>query len=348
MFSFGEFLKNVILGGTPGAEHRVDPRLLQRRAAPAGSSEQVPSEGGFWAVPEHSLQIIERVYEDTMLSRCLEWPMASNTLSLPGIDEQSRKDGQRWGGVRGYWMNEADSFKDSKPKFRRVDLAAKKLGVLCFLTEELANDANALEVFAVSAFSRELGFKLIDAAVNGDGSGKPQGILNSGALITVNKQQNQAPGTLLGQNVVDMYQRCWGPSRSRAVWLVHSDAVSQLITATIAVGTSGGSELPLYHPTKDPDNQPFATMLGCPVIPIEQAQAVGSVGDIILADLGSYILALRERARQDISMELRFLYDEFALRLICRADGQSLWHTPVTPYSGSNTQSPFVALQTRS
>ena len=47
------------------------------------------------------------------------------------------------------------------------------------------------------------------------------------------------------------------------------------------------------------------------------------------------------------SLHVRFLYDETALRVTYRVDGQPLWKQTVTPYKGANARSPFVMLNTR-
>jgi hypothetical protein len=43
-------------------------------------------------------------------------------------------------------------------------------------------------------------------------------------------------------------------------------------------------------------------------------------------------------------MHLRFDYDETVFKFTLRMDAQPLWDVPLTPFKGTNTQSPFVAL----
>ena len=47
-------------------------------------------------------------------------------------------------------------------------------------------------------------------------------------------------------------------------------------------------------------------------------------------------------------IHLLFTAAEDAFRIILRCDGQPVWDKPLSPFKGSATQSPFVALQTRS
>ena len=60
---------------------------------------------------------------------------------MPGLDENSRADSSRWGGILYYWLNEAGTKTSSKPKFRKIEMALEKCIGLCYLTDELAEDA---------------------------------------------------------------------------------------------------------------------------------------------------------------------------------------------------------------
>jgi HK97 family phage major capsid protein len=96
---------------------------------------------------------------------------------------------------------------------------------------------------------------------------------------------------------------------------------------------------------------PYGTLLGRPVIPIEQCASVGTVGDIILADYNNgYYLAEKGGIKSDMSIHVMFIYDESVFRFVLRVDGQPVRASAMTPYKGgaSYTQSHFVALQTRS
>jgi HK97 family phage major capsid protein len=93
---------------------------------------------------------------------------------------------------------------------------------------------------------------------------------------------------------------------------------------------------------------PYGRLLGRPVIPIEQAQTLGTQGDIMLLDLQSYMLAKKTSGiRVDTSIHVAFLTGEQAFRFQLRVDGQSLWKKPLQPKNGTSLLSPFVSLQSR-
>jgi len=50
-------------------------------------------------------------------------------------------------------------------------------------------------------------WKVNDAILNGDGVGKPLGILNAGCTVTVSKESSQAADTVKAQNIAKMWSR---------------------------------------------------------------------------------------------------------------------------------------------
>lgn len=341
--SLGEQLMAVIEASRSGG--KVDERLTR---AASGLGEAVPSEGGFLVQQDFATELLKKTYETGVLAnRCRKLPISANanSIKLFGIDETSRVDGSRWGGVRAYWADEAAEKTASKPKFRKMELNLNKLIGLCYATDELLQDAAALESVIMQAFSEEFGFKLDDAIINGDGSGKPLGVLNAGCLVSVAKETGQAAATVETENIVKIWARMWAKSRANAVWFINQDIEPQLFTMTLAVGTGG---VPVYMPANGLSDSPYGKLMGRLVIPIEQCATLGTVGDIILADFSQYILADKGSMQAAQSIHVRFVYDESVFRFVYRVDGQPIWNSALTPYKGSNTLSPFVALATRS
>jgi len=342
--TFGEQLRAVVEAAKPGGT--IDPRLSVKAAS--GLNESVGSDGGFLVEEDFTKELLKRTYDTGMLaSKCNKIPLstAANSMKINGIDETSRKNGSRWGGIQAYWEGEADALAGTKPKFRQMELNLRKLTGLCYATDELLADASALEAVIMQGFSEEFGFKVDDAIINGSGAGIPLGILNSKALVTVPKEQGQAAGTINVQNVVNMWSRCWGRSRQDAAWYINQDIEPQLFTMSLAVGQGG---VPVYMPASGVSGSPYSTLFGRPVIPLEQCETLGTLGDIILADFSQYLLIDKGGINAASSIHVRFLYDENVFRFIYRVDGQPVWNAPLQPFKGSSTLSPFVALATRS
>lgn len=326
---------------------RPDDRLLLIGKAAAGMGESFGSDGGFLVPPEFSQKLLRRIYDaNNLLGMTDNYTIAGNSMVFPRNNETSRAHGQRWGGVRAYWREEGDQGTASKPAFGRITLNLHKLFVLIHSSDELLADVQglAMEQYLMRVASDEINFIVGDAILNGTGAGQPAGIMTSNSLITVNKDAGQAAATVSAQNIVNMWARLWAPCRQNAVWLINQDVEPQLQNMT--VGTGSAATL-AYLPPGGLASKPYATMLGRPIIPVEWCQTLGTTGDIILADLRHYVTISKGLIDANLSIHLRFDYDESTFRFIFRLDGQPWWSAPLTPFKGVNTQSAFVALQTR-
>jgi HK97 family phage major capsid protein len=340
--SFGEQLAAVIKHERSKGRNS-DPRLL----AAAGASEAVPSDGGFLVQKDFSSELLMRLYQTGEIAkRCRRIPIGPNAngVKINAIDEDSRADGSRWGGVLGYWLNEAGTLTASKPKFRRVELQLNKLIALCYATDELLEDAAALEAVISMAFAEEMTFKIEEAILNGTGSGQPLGLLNSGSVISQAKDVGDATATVATNDVLNMYSRLWARSRKNAAWLIDQSIEPKLYPLTLGSGSLG--QILLYTPPGQ-NGSAYGSMMGLPVIPHEHGAQVGTPGDIVLADLDQYVLIDKGGVRQDYSIHVNFLSDEGVFRFVYRVDGQTWWKKPLTPKSGGPTQSPFISLATR-
>jgi len=342
--SFGAQMASVMRAGMPGGS--VDPRLYN---AATGLGESVPSDGGFLVQQDFSSTLMQDVFKTGVLSsRCKRVAISgnANSIKINGVDETSRAT-SRYGGIVGYWGDEAGEKTASKPKFRKIELNLKKLVGLCYATDELLDDSGALEGIIRDGFVSEFGFLLDDGIVNGTGAGQPKGIMSSGSLVTVAKETGQTAATVVAENIINMYSRLFASSRSNAVWLINQNIEPQLFTMSIAVGTGG---VPVYMPAGGLSGLPYGTIFGRPVLPIEQAQTLGTTGDIVLADFNNgYVLAEKGGIKSDMSIHVRFIYDESVFRFVMRVDGQPVRASALTPYKGGSgsTQSHFISLATR-
>lgn len=344
--SLGEFLMATVRASR--SEGRlIDQRLIQ--ASASGASESVPSDGGFLVQKDFASELLQKVYESGQIaSRVRRIPISGNAngLKINAINETSRADGSRWGGILAYWVNEADTLTATKPKFRQIEMNLQKLVGLCYSTDELLQDAAALESVISQAFPEEFTFKVEDAVFNGTGAGQPEGLLNSAATITQTKDGGDSGATISTLDVLAMWKRMWARSRQNSCWFINQDVEQSLYPLTLGSGTA--VQLLYTPPGSNGNSNQYGLLLGRPVIPVEHCATLGTPGDIVLADLSQYLLIDKGAPRQDSSIHVRFLNDEMTFRFVYRVDGQSSWNKPLTPKNGSNTTSPFVVLQARS
>ncbi len=100
-------------------------------------------------------------------------------------------------------------------------MALQKLLALCYVTDDLLQDATALEAIVKQAYADEMSFKIDDAIINGNGVGMPLGILNSGALVSVAKESGQGAGTIKYENILKMWSSMPARLRANAVWYIN-------------------------------------------------------------------------------------------------------------------------------
>ncbi len=179
------------------------------------------------------------------------------------------------------------------------------------------------------------------------GVGTPQGFINGPASVSVSKESGQATGTILWENIVNMYSRMLPTSLANAVWIASIDTFPQLATMALSVGTGGGPVWigGMYQPGSD---TPPMTILGRPVIFTEKTPALSTTGDINFVDLSYYLIGDRQQVRVDSSEHFLFQNNQVAYRIISRVDGRPWLQSALTPHNNSSaTLSPFVQLATR-
>lgn len=321
---------------------QVDNRLIKATNAIKGGSEGVGTDGGFVVQEDFAGTILNTAAEaGEILKRVDRYTISSNANMAKWImvDENDITE-TVFGGVQTYWTSEGATVAASKPQFREMRLELEKVMGLAYATEELLQDASFMSGFYERAFSLAVNRLLESAIIGGDGAGKPLGILNSPALVTVSKETQQAAKTVNAENFLNMWSRCLFQNRANTVWLLHPDLESQLSQLKI------GNEL-IWMPEGGISGSMYQTILGRPVIFNDQCSEIGTPGDVSLLDLSQYMLLTKGTAKQDWSMHVEFLSDQMCFRIVLRVNGAPKLNKPITLKNSTKTRSPFVTLAAR-
>jgi HK97 family phage major capsid protein len=304
----------------------------------------VPSDGGFLIPETLRADLLSVALEDSIVRPLATVvPMDSLSVPYPTIDVTSNASSV-YGGVVGYWTEEAGALTESAPSFGRVVLTAKKLTIYSEVPNELFQDSIiSLQSFMATQYPKALAWFEDRGFFDGTGVGEPLGFMRAPAQVAVAKETGQAADSVVLENIVKMYSRMLPSSLNRAVWIANNDVFPQLATMALSVGT-GGSAVWL---TNAADGAPMR-ILGRPVLFTEKANTVGDLGDLNFVDLSYYLIGDRQMVQADTSSEYKFANDKTALRIIERVDGQPWIRSAITPAEGSNSLSPFVALAARS
>lgn len=337
----GEFYRAVVKHSMGSG---TDPRLSFQ----AGMVEKIGEDGGFLIPADFRQEIQKKIQGDeSLLSQTRQFLTSGNQLVLPVNETAPWSTSGSQAGVQAYWEGEAGTFTESKAKFGDMSLRLHKLTALVRTSEELLEDAPALESWIKGEAPAAMMAKLNSAIIGGSGVGMPLGILNLGFKYKVAKEGSQTADTVNFANINKMLGRLLPGSYSRAVWLVHPALMEQIRAMKFDLTSS--TPIPVYMPPAGVSSAPYGTLYGRPIIPMMGAvKAVGDEGDIILADFSYYYTALKTAGvKSDVSTHVYFTTQEMAFRFSMRIAGGCPFKAPVSPENGSYDMSGIITLEDR-
>ncbi len=331
--SLGEQLSAIANFARTGEK---DERLDRVNNAVLGANGGVGADGGFAIQEDFAKGVLETAAQTgEILSRVNKYTVGSNSNSVRWFNiDETDISANVYGGVQVYWAAEGGNVNASKPKLRQVKCDLEKMMGMAYATSEMLEDAAFMTSFFGRAFSVATDRLLEGAIIDGDGEGKPLGILNAPALITTNRA---TAGEIATKDILGMWKCGHHKYRRNMVWLAHPDCEEQLQQLTIG-------DKPIWMPEGGLSDSPYQKILGRPVIYTDNCAALGTKGDIMLTDLSKYTLVKKGTARQDWSMHVEFLTDQMAFRIVLRCNGTPELTQAVTIKNSTTKRSGFVAL----
>jgi HK97 family phage major capsid protein len=212
------------------------------------------------------------------------------------------------------WLGEGAAFTESDSSFSQVVLGAHKLGTIIKVSEELLNDsAFDIEAYVASAFARRFARAEEAAFVNGDGVGKPLGVVQS---VTLGKVGAAGQTTsITADDLIDLYHALRRPYRQRATWLMADSTVK----AVRKLKDNDGQYL--WQPGLQagrPD-----TILGRPVAVSDDVPAMAAgARSILFGDFSYYWIADRQGRVMQRLVELYAANGQVGFRMYARVDGK--------------------------
>lgn len=350
--NLGEQLQAVFRAAQPNivAAEGVDKRLLflselEMRAA-SGMNTVIDSEGGFPIQTDFAGMIMESAATaGEILSRLDTFPIGPQSNSAKWIDvDETSVATTVFGGVQVYYAAEAATVTKSQPVLKERELVLKKLMGIAYATSEQLEDTTFITELYNRAFALAIQRKAEGDVIDGDGAGKPLGIINGAnkGLVTVPKETGQVADSILYANLAKMWTRQL--NKTESVWLTHPDMAEELLFMEFPIGTGG---VPVFLPPGGASQSGLSTLFGRPILETDHCSAVGTKGDIVLGDLKDYLFITKGGVRSETSMHVRFLNDEQTFRFIFRLNGQPKNRSPLTIKNSSKTRSTFVTLASR-
>ena len=309
-------------------------------------AEESGSVGGYLVPAEYSNQILQIARERSivraqnptivnMTSREFDYPALDHTGSTAGADP-------RLGGVVATWTEEAGEKTETAPTFKNVKLIYHELSGYTLASAQVRMDAGPmLESMLRELFADAIAFYEDWAFINGDGAGKPLGVLKAPCLLT----EVAASSTLVLSDILAMLEM-FLPSRPNAgVWFAHPKTLNKL--AVLADGAANTNNFVWADDAKSP----IPTMLyGKPLIfsdrmPVMPAgSSAAQIGGLLLADWSAYLIGDRAGLQIDFSEHYKFINNQGTWRFAKYLDGQPKLSSAMYLADGTNQVSPFVSL----
>jgi HK97 family phage major capsid protein len=306
--------------------------------------EVEPAAGGFLVPETLRSEILALSLETSIVrGRATVIPMLTLRVPVPTIDDTSHASSV-YGGLVGYWTEEAAQLTESQAAFGRAVLDAKKLTCYGEVPNELFQDAgDAFNAWLRRALPDTVAFYEDRAFLNGSGVGEPLGVLKGSGLISVNRTTSSK---ILWLDILAMVARLLPSSFNRAVWVASPATLPELgnlqsVIKNVAGSENvGGSAIWLTSGSADAPTG----ILGRPLLISEKVPTLGTAGDLCLVDFSQYLPGDRMAASFETSPHFKFNRDITAIRVIERVDGRPWVNSALTPANGGATLSPYVRL----
>lgn len=307
-----------------------DPRLVELREQTMG----VGSEGGF-LVPEKFATGILSVPTEGAIVRPRATVISSGddaALNMTALD-QSAAEGM-YAGVQVKWTAEGAATQATDAKFREVKTVPKEVTAHTVITDKLLRNASGISGIVNMLLGGALNAAEDLAFLQGDGVGKPLGIINqAGALKVVRAGAND----IAFADVLGML------------------AKSQLGSNGL-IWTANQSALPKIAQLKDANNNNIfvqgdatkglaSSLLGYPLYFSGRTPPLGSEGDLMLLNLSHYLIHDGRAMSIDASPHVYFINNKTVIRIVKSVDGNGWLTEPITLEDGSTQVSPFVILK---
>ena len=264
------------------------------------------SEGGYLVPDEFEKTLVEALEEENIFRKLATViKTSSGDRKIPVVASKGSAS----------WVDEEGLIPESDDSFGQVSIGAYKLGTLIKVSNELLNDSVFnLEAYISKEFGRRCGAKEEDAFFNGDGTGKPTGILNA-SLGAETGVTADAIDKITADEIIDLFYSLKAPYRKRAVWILNDSTVKAIRKLKDGNGNY------LWQPALTagtPD-----TILGRPVYTSAYMPSIAAgKKTIIFGDLSYYWVADRQGRTFKKLSELYATTDQTGFMATQRVDGK--------------------------
>lgn len=261
-------------------------------------------DGGYLLPEEFDKELVLKLKEDNILRSISKVITTASTHKINIVANEPAAS----------WIAEGEEINLNSPKFAQKSLSAYKLAVGSKISNELLADSFFdIEQALLEIYSRSVAAAETETFINGDGQGKPKGLLkqmaeSASSFITSKTSEITADDALA------LYYTLERPYRQSAVWLASDSAVANLRRLRDA------NQAFLWSNSLVEGEQP--SFLGKPIYACPALPAVSS-GEVplIFGDFKNYFV-IGDRGQRTFRplRELFALNDQTAFLMIQRCD----------------------------
>ena len=177
------------------------------------------SEGGYLCPDEYERTLIKALEEENKLrSLCTVIRTSSGDRKIPLVASHGTAS----------WVDEEGVIPESDDAFGMITLGAHKVASIIKVSDELLQDSVFdIESYIATEFARRVGDAEEAAFINGDGAGKPMGILHdtNGAATGVTAAGAAA---ITSEELIDLVYSLKSPYRKRAIFLFNDQTIKAI------------------------------------------------------------------------------------------------------------------------
>ncbi len=261
------------------------------------------SEGGYLVPSEFESTLIDKLAEENIIRGLATIITSANgDKKIPVVASHGAAN----------WTDEGGQYSENDDTFGIINLGAHKLTSIIKVSEELLNDsAFNLETYIAQEFSRRMSAAEEAAFINGDGTGKPTGILKDAETGVTSASAN----AITSDEIIDLYHSLKTPYRKNAVFITHDST----IRAIRKLKDSNGQYM--WQPGLQ-SGQPD-TILNRPIYTSAYAPEIGSGNKIMLfGDLSFYWISDRQGRLFQRLNELYAATGQVGFKVSQRVDGK--------------------------
>lgn len=252
-------------------------------------------------------------------------------ITMPALDQTGSNPGNMFGGMTFNWVEEGGEKSETDAELRAITLTPHEIAGFVTVTDKLLRNWMASAAFIEGLMRGGVSAAEDYAFLRGNGNTQPLGAINAPATKYINRATiNTVTYADLLNMVAVLLMRGGTP-----VWSMPQSALPKIATMTDPEG---------HYIWKANAVDGFAgTLLGYPVRWNNRAPALGSKGDILLADWTYYLIKDGSGPFVAASEHVKFTSNKTVIKIFWNVDGAPWLNAPIKEENGYEV-SPFVGL----